>query len=109
MEYKQTIVLRNGLNMRKGKMITQGAHASMRAILMLGHQDICAERELLAEETRKEHLQVREEGKRQVKRALEHYDLEVVLVVGYRRRLRSVTSASISASEFHRSPRWLRS
>ena len=83
----------------------------MRAILMLGHQDICAECELLAEETCKEHLQVREEGKRQVKRALEHYDLEVVLVVGYRyrRRLRSVTSASISASEFHRSPRWLRS
>ena len=39
MEHKQTIVLRKDLNMRKGKMIAQGAHASMRAILMLGHQD----------------------------------------------------------------------
>jgi PTH2 family peptidyl-tRNA hydrolase len=36
MEHKQTIVLRKDLNMRKGKMIAQGAHASMRAILMLG-------------------------------------------------------------------------
>jgi PTH2 family peptidyl-tRNA hydrolase len=39
MEHKQTIVLRKDLNMRKGKMIAQGAHASMRAILMLGRQD----------------------------------------------------------------------
>jgi hypothetical protein len=46
-----------------------------------------------------------------VKRALKHYNLDVVPVVGYRyrRRLRSATSASISASEFHRSPCWLRS
>lgn len=39
MEHKQTIVLRKDLNMRKGKMIAQGAHASMRAILNLGRQD----------------------------------------------------------------------
>lgn len=39
MEYKQTIVLRKDLNMRKGKMVAQGAHASMRAILMLGKQE----------------------------------------------------------------------
>jgi PTH2 family peptidyl-tRNA hydrolase len=39
MEHKQTIVLRKDLNMRKGKMIAQGAHASMRAILKLGRQD----------------------------------------------------------------------
>lgn len=38
-EHKQTIVLRKDLNMRKGKMIAQGAHASMRAILKLGHRD----------------------------------------------------------------------
>jgi PTH2 family peptidyl-tRNA hydrolase len=36
MEHKQTIVLRKDLNMRKGKMVAQGAHASMRAILQLG-------------------------------------------------------------------------
>jgi PTH2 family peptidyl-tRNA hydrolase len=39
MEHKQTIVVRKDLNMRKGKMIAQGAHASMRAILQLGRQD----------------------------------------------------------------------
>src|SRR5271157_6246907 len=30
---KQVIVMRKDLNMRKGKMIAQGAHASMKAIL----------------------------------------------------------------------------
>ena len=34
-DYKQVIVLRKDLNMRKGKMIAQGAHASMAAILNL--------------------------------------------------------------------------
>ena len=33
---KQVIVLRKDLNMRKGKMVAQGAHASMAAILNLG-------------------------------------------------------------------------
>ncbi|WP_198683832.1 aminoacyl-tRNA hydrolase [Peristeroidobacter agariperforans] len=33
------IVLRKDLNMRKGKMVAQGAHASMRAILQLGHAE----------------------------------------------------------------------
>lgn len=36
--YKQVIVLRKDLNMRKGKMIAQGAHASMAAILNLGSE-----------------------------------------------------------------------
>lgn len=31
--HKQVIVLRKDLNMRKGKMVAQGAHASMAAIL----------------------------------------------------------------------------
>jgi PTH2 family peptidyl-tRNA hydrolase len=39
MEHKQVIVLRKDLNMRKGKMVAQGAHASLRAILQLGHRD----------------------------------------------------------------------
>jgi PTH2 family peptidyl-tRNA hydrolase len=39
LEHKQTIVLRKDLNMRKGKMVAQGAHASMRAILQLGRRD----------------------------------------------------------------------
>jgi PTH2 family peptidyl-tRNA hydrolase len=33
MKSKQVIVVRKDLNMRKGKMIAQGAHASMKAIL----------------------------------------------------------------------------
>lgn len=33
METKQVIVLRKDLNMRKGKMVSQGAHASLAAIL----------------------------------------------------------------------------
>lgn len=33
METKQVIIIRKDLNMRKGKMIAQGAHASMGAIL----------------------------------------------------------------------------
>jgi PTH2 family peptidyl-tRNA hydrolase len=36
MDYKQVIVLRKDLNMRKGKMAAQAAHASMAAILNCG-------------------------------------------------------------------------
>ena len=39
MEHKQTIVLRKDLNMRKGKMVAQGAHASLCAILQLGRRE----------------------------------------------------------------------
>lgn len=35
MRIKQVIVIRKDLNMRKGKMIAQGAHASMAAILYM--------------------------------------------------------------------------
>ena len=34
---KQMIVMRNDLNMRKGKMIAQGAHASLGALLPIVH------------------------------------------------------------------------
>ena len=36
---KQIIVMRKDLNMRKGKMVAQGAHASMAAILNYGGKD----------------------------------------------------------------------
>jgi PTH2 family peptidyl-tRNA hydrolase len=35
MTHKQVIVLRKDLNMRKGKMVAQGSHASLGAILQL--------------------------------------------------------------------------
>jgi hypothetical protein len=47
---------------------------------------IYSEGELVSAATCKEHLQVREEGARRVKRALKHYNLEMVLAVGYRVR-----------------------
>jgi len=37
--YKQVIVIRKDLNMRKGKMVAQGAHASMAAILKLARRE----------------------------------------------------------------------
>ena len=37
--HKQVIVLRKDLNMRKGKMVAQGAHASMGAILKLARRE----------------------------------------------------------------------
>ena len=39
MEHKQVIVMRKDLNMRKGKLIAQGAHASLGAILGLCKTD----------------------------------------------------------------------
>lgn len=38
-DYKQIIILRKDLNMRKGKMVAQGAHASMAVILNLKKED----------------------------------------------------------------------
>jgi PTH2 family peptidyl-tRNA hydrolase len=34
--HKQVIVMRKDLNMRKGKMVAQGAHASLKAVLDVG-------------------------------------------------------------------------
>jgi PTH2 family peptidyl-tRNA hydrolase len=39
MEHKQVIVMRKDLNMRKGKLVAQGAHASLGAILQQMKQD----------------------------------------------------------------------
>ena len=36
---KQVIVMRRDLNMRKGKMVAQGAHASMAVLLNAGRYD----------------------------------------------------------------------
>lgn len=43
MAHKQMIIMRKDLNMRKGKMIAQGAHASLKVVLEnLEHPDVKA-------------------------------------------------------------------
>lgn len=39
MDKKQVIVMRKDLNMRKGKMIAQGSHASMAALLLFAQKE----------------------------------------------------------------------
>jgi hypothetical protein len=58
---------------------------------------IYAKRELLAETTCKGHLQVRAEGKMAGEACPDAPHLDAVLVVGYRHRVRSATSALTSA------------
>jgi hypothetical protein len=48
--------------------------------------EIYAQGELQEGATCKEYLQVRSEGNRQVRRALNHYNLDMILAVGYRVR-----------------------
>jgi hypothetical protein len=47
-------------------------------------KSIYSENELISESTCKEYLQVRTEGQRQIERELKHYNLDVILAVGYR-------------------------
>ena len=49
-------------------------------------KSIYADGELVEAATCKEYLQVRQEGARQVQRALKHYNLDAILAVGYRVR-----------------------
>jgi len=49
-------------------------------------QSIYEEGEQAPEATCKEYLQVRQEGERRVRRALKHYNLDIILAVGYRVR-----------------------
>jgi hypothetical protein len=60
---------------------------------------IFAEGELDEVATCKDYLQVRQEGKRQVSRALRHYDLKAIIAVGYRVRSPRGTQFRIWATE----------
>lgn len=40
---KQVIVMRKDLNMRKGKLVAQGAHASMKVVLLNLHNELVVE------------------------------------------------------------------
>ena len=46
--------------------------------------NIYQDQELSEEETRKKFFLVRQEGKRQVKREIDHYNLDMIIALGYR-------------------------
>lgn len=63
----------------------------------LGH--IYAEGELLKEATCQDFRQVRQEGKRQVKRVIPHYNLDAIISVGYRVKSATATQFRIWATK----------
>lgn len=62
-------------------------------------QSILEEGELLSEATVKKYLSVRQEGKRQVKRLLDYYNLDMIISVGYRVKSHVATRFRIWATE----------
>jgi hypothetical protein len=60
---------------------------------------IYAEGELEPSATHKKFLSVRQEGERQVQRALDHYNLDAIIAVGYRVKSRVATRFRIWATE----------
>lgn len=62
-------------------------------------RNIYAEGELQQPATIKEFLTVRQEGKRQVTRAVEHYNLDAIISVGYRVKSAVATSFRIWATQ----------
>lgn len=60
--------------------------------------NVYEEAELQREGTCKEFLQVRQEGKRTVRRAVRHYNLDMVLSVGYRVNIKRATQFRIWAT-----------
>lgn len=62
-------------------------------------QNIYEEGELAPEATVKKYLTVRKEGKREVSRNLEHYNLDVIIAVGYRVKSHRGTQFRIWATE----------
>jgi hypothetical protein len=62
-------------------------------------QNIYQEGELQSEATHKESLSVRQEGNRQVSRAVEHYNLDAIISVGYRVKSAVATRFRIWATQ----------
>lgn len=62
-------------------------------------KNIYSEGELVEQATRKEFLQVRQEGSRKVSRRVAHYNLDAIISVGYRVKSRIATKFRIWATE----------
>ena len=67
-------------------------------------RNVYAEGELQAAATVKEFLIVRQEGNRQVSQAVEHYNLDAIISVGYRVKSAVATRFPIWATQKHASP-----
>jgi hypothetical protein len=66
--------------------------------LSLHIQNIFEEGELSPEATHKKYLTVRSEGKRQVKRPLDYYNLDMIISVGYRVKSHVATRPPLTTS-----------
>jgi hypothetical protein len=62
-------------------------------------QNICEEGELVQDSTHKKYLSVREEGKREIKRQLDYYNLDMIISVGYRVKSHVATRFRIWATQ----------
>jgi len=75
--------------------LTQGLMADLyqttKQNISLHIQNIYSDGELTPEATVKEYLTVRQEGSRTVRRLLDHYNLDMIIAVGYRVRSRIAT------------------
>jgi hypothetical protein len=83
--------------------LTQAAMAELYQItpqnVTLHIRNIYKEGELQSQATCKEYLQVRQEGSRQVRRKLKHYNLDMIIAVGYRVRSHRGTQFRIWATQ----------
>ena len=61
-------------------------------------QNVFSENELVYEATSRKFRQVRNEGNRTIKREIEHYNLDVIISVGYRVKSKQGTQFSIWAN-----------
>ena len=67
--------------------------------ISLHQKGIYADGELDEEATHKKYLLVRQEGKRQVKREIDHYNLDMIIALGYRGRRQDPHETRISSSD----------
>ena len=77
-------------------------HEFQRVLIAVWHQaGNYADGELDEEATHKKYLLVRQEGKRQVKREIDHYNLDMIIALGYRGRRRDRNFCALMRRGLH--------